>query len=80
MSLENIETRFEYIRYGEIVKPFYLEYLNDKIFLVFKDGSIYSAESNKILDENNKDDFFSKNQVLKLINHKRVSSYLSFFC
>ena len=69
MSLENIETRFEYVRYGEIVKPFYLEYFNDKIFLVFKDGSIYSAQSNKILDNNNKDDFFSKNQVLKLIDH-----------
>ena len=68
MSLENIETRFEYVRYGEIVKPFYLEYFNDKVFLVFKDGSIYSAQS-KILDNNNKDDFFSKNQVLKLIDH-----------
>ena len=38
-------------------------------YSVFKDGSIYSAQSNKILDNNNKDDFFSKNQVLKLIDH-----------
>ena len=43
MSLENIETKFEYLRYGEIVKPFYIEYFNDKVFLVFKDGSIYSV-------------------------------------
>ena len=38
MSLENIETRFEYVRYGEIVKPFYLEYFNDKVFLFLKMG------------------------------------------
>ena len=53
---------------GRNCKTFYLEYFNDKVFLVFKDGSIYSAQSNKILDNNNKDDFFSKNQVLKLID------------
>ena len=69
MSLENIETKFEYLRYGEIVKPFYIEYFNDNVFLVFKDGSIYSVSSDEILNEDNKDEFFSKNKVLKSIKH-----------
>ena len=42
MSLEILRQVWVF-RYGEIVKPFYLEYFNDKVFLVFKDGSIYSA-------------------------------------
>ena len=42
ISLKNIQTKFKYERFGNLVNPFYLEAWDDKVIFGFKDGSFYS--------------------------------------
>ena len=67
ISLKSVKTKFEYIRYGDIVKPFYLETWDDKVILGFKDGSFYFTLIDELLKKSIKNDYFSNNQVLNLV-------------
>tara|TARA_B100000787_G_scaffold108748_1_gene80882 strand:- start:2790 stop:4199 length:1410 start_codon:yes stop_codon:yes gene_type:complete len=69
ISLKDIKPKFKYIRYGEIVKPFYLETWGDKVVLGFKDGSFYSILINELIKKGVKNDYFSDNQILNPIQN-----------
>ena len=50
-SLKEINLKRYYNRYGNIVKPFYIEILKNEIILSMKDGSVYSTEINKLYED-----------------------------
>ena len=45
-KIENIKSKFDYERYGQIVEPFYIDIWNDLLIATLKDGQIFYLEKN----------------------------------
>ena len=43
-KIENIKSKFDYERYGQIVEPFYIDIWNDLLIATLKDGQIFYLE------------------------------------
>ena len=50
-KIENIKSKFDYERYGQIVEPFYIDIWNDLLIATLKDGQIFYLEKNSLINK-----------------------------